>query len=311
MALPPSIQAQLDEAERISAEFAEATPELGQAPAEIVPEVAPPTEEAPPAPPEPPKSDPEELWEQRYRSLKGMYDVDVPRLHAQTKELNTQVSVLMQELETAKTQKAEYAPAPTITDDDREAFGPDLVNLIERAAESKVSSLRDREASLVSKIDSLQSQLSEITQKQVVSDKDRFVEGLTSMAPRWQTLNTDQGFLEWLQQVDPIYGLPKQIALNNAYEMLDAARVAAIFNAYSGAQAPASRQQPFQNLQSQVAPDSSRVSSTPVEMQSKRTYTERDVQEFYSNLRRGHYSQDEAVRIEHDINAAAAEGRIR
>jgi hypothetical protein len=46
-------------------------------------------------------------------------------------------------------------------------------------------------------------------------------------------------------------------------------------------------------------------------MQSKRTYTERDVQEFYSNLRRGHYSQDEAVRIEHDINAAAAEGRIR
>lgn len=329
--LPAAVQAQIDEADRIVQML------NGNEPNSVVPEAQVPLEsesiadvvaqDAPqnemvdmvqeeiPETRRPRKgksvSDSEETWEQRYRSLNGMYTAEVPRLHAQVKELTLQVQLLISELTETKKTATEATPVPQITDEDREVFGTDLVDLIERAAEHKISDFRAREQTLMAELEGLKGRVGEVSEKQVISDRDRFTNGLSNLSPNWEALNVDQGFLGWLQEVDPIYGIPRQMALNSAYEALDSGRVASIFNAYAGWQTPVTQQRSNQELRRQVAPSTSRASTAPVESSNFKIFSQQEIEQFYNDWRRGYIDSDEATRIEREIHAAAAEGRIR
>ena len=318
MALPRAVQQQIDDADALVAQLngtQPVNPDTGE-PIVTDPQPAP---EPQPQPisqePEPKPAVPEETWEQRYHSLKGKFDAEVPRLYAQTRELNDQIKQLIAENAIAKAQTSQPSPAPAktlITEQDKEAFGSDLIDLIERATEQKLAGNRDLEAQLRAEIDELKGKLGNVTERQVVSDKDRYESALTNAVPDWEVLNVDQGFLNWLAEVDPVYGMPRQYALTNAYEALDATRTASIFNQYKKSLAPAQNQQARPNLQSQVAPTRSRTSPAPTNPNvDKRVYTQQDIDAFYTEWRRGFIDEAEAVQIEKDIHAATTEGRIR
>ena len=318
MALPRAVQQQIDDADALVAQLngtQPVNPDTGE-PIVTDPQPAP---EPQPQPisqePEPKPAVPEETWEQRYHSLKGKFDAEVPRLYAQTRELNDQIKQLIAENAVAKAQTPQPSPAPAktlITEQDKEAFGSDLIDLIERATEQKLAGNRDLEAQLRAEIDELKGKLGNVTERQVVSDKDRYESALTNAVPDWEILNVDQGFLNWLAEVDPVYGMPRQYALTNAYEALDATRTASIFNQYKKSIAPAQNQQARPNLQSQVAPTRSRTSPAPTNPNvDKRVYTQQDIDAFYTEWRRGFIDEAEAVQIEKDIHAATTEGRIR
>lgn len=320
MALPKAVQQQIDDADRLVAEIngekpgtpPETDPQTQpQEPATDVVEPAP----APVSKDPEHKQIPEETWEQKYHSFKGKYEAEVPRLHTQVRELNQQVQQLIAENAAIK---AAPPPEPAsvqslITEQDKEAFGPDLIDLIERATESKVSTFRQREEQLMNEIKELKGQMGSVAERQVVSDKDRFLMGLGQQVPDWESLNTNQGFLAWLQEVDPVYGLPKQVALTNAYNNLDVARVAAIFNAYKSTVAPAQAAKPKVNpeLQRQVAPTRSRSTTEPTDNTNQRIWTNQDIEAYYTDVRRGLISDEDAVRIENEIHAAVNEGRVR
>lgn len=320
MALPKAVQQQIEDADRLVAEIngekpgtpPETDPQTQpQEPATDVVEPAP----APVSKDPEPKQIPEETWEQKYHSFKGKYEAEVPRLHTQVRELNQQVQQLIAENAAIK---AAPPPEPAsvqslITEQDKEAFGPDLIDLIERATESKVSTFRQREEQLMNEIKELKGQMGSVTERQVMSDKDRFLMSLGQQVPDWETLNVNQGFLTWLQEVDPVYGLPKQVALDNAYNNLDVARVAAIFNAYKAMVAPAQAAKPKvnQELQRQVAPTRSRSTTEPTDGMNQRIWTNQDIAEYYSDVRKGLISDEDAVRIENEIHAAVSEGRVR
>jgi hypothetical protein len=316
MALPKAVQKQVDDADAFVAQIngqtdnTETDPNLIQDTAlDPEPQPQPVSQE-----PEPKPVIPEETWERKYLTLKGMYDAEVPRLHAQMRELNGQVQSLIAENATAKAQQpaAQTATAKTlITEQDKEAFGSDLLDLIDRASEQKVAEFRSHNAQLVDEIRELKGKLGNVSERQVVSDKDQFLAKLSAQVPNWETLNTDQGFLNWLAEVDPVYGLPRQVALTNAYESLDASRTAVIFNQYQGKVAP-TQQKPSQQLQSQVAPTRSRSSPAPATSAGdKPIYTQDQIANFYNEWIKGHIDPAEAERIEKDINAAYSEGRIR
>jgi len=316
MALPKAVQKQVDDADAFVAQIngqtdnTETDPNLIQDTAlDPEPQPQPVSQE-----PEPKPVIPEETWERKYLTLKGMYDAEVPRLHAQMRELNGQVQSLIAENATAKAQQpaAQTATAKTlITEQDKEAFGSDLLDLIDRASEQKVAEFRSHNAQLVDEIRELKGKLGNVSERQVVSDKDQFLAKLSAQVPNWETLNTDQGFLNWLAEVDPVYGLPRQVALTNAYESLDANRTAVIFNQYQGKVAP-TQQKPSQQLQSQVAPTRSRSSPAPATSAGdKPIYTQDQIANFYNEWIKGHLDSAEAERIEKDINAAYSEGRIR
>ncbi len=318
MSLPRAVQQQVEEADALVAQLNGTQP--------VNPDTGEPIAQPPQPDPEPqpqpisqetdPKpAVPEETWEQRYHSLKGKFDAEVPRLYAQVREMNDQIKQLVADNAVLKAQPAAPttpAPAKTlITEQDKEAFGSDLIDLIDRATEQKLAGSRELEAQLRAEINELKGKLGNVSERQVVSDKDRYETALATAVPDWQALNVDQGFLAWLAEVDPVYGMPRQYALNNAYESLDATRTANIFNQYKKAIAPAP--QPGKpNLQSQVAPTRSRTSPAPTNPNvDKRVYTQQDIDAFYSDWRRGLIDEAQAVQIENDIHAATTEGRIR
>lgn len=257
---------------------------------------------------------PEEKWAHKYHTLKGMYDAEVPRLHSQLREMQTQVSQLNDALIAAKESKAveQQHVKSLITEHDEEAFGPELIDLINRATEAKVGTLRDRETELLREVRELKGKLGDVSERQVVSDKDRFLMALGQQVKDWETLNTDQGFLDWLKQTDPVYGLPRQAALNSAYENLDVTRVANIFNAYKALLPQAPQQRKLNpELQRQVAPTRTRSAATPTDSMNHKVYTQNEIALFYDEWRRGHYDEEEAARMEKEIHAAITDGRVR
>jgi hypothetical protein len=315
MALPRAIQKQVEDADAFVSQMTGQTDNTETDPNSIQ-NTAPDPEPQQPISQEPePKSViPEETWERKYLTLKGMYDAEVPRLHAQMRELNGQVQSLIAENATARAQQPAAQPSSPktlITEQDKEAFGSDLLDLIDRASEQKVAEFRNHNSQLMGEIKELKGKLGDVSERQGVSDKDRFIAKLAAQVPNWETLNVDQGFLAWLAEVDPIYGLPRQVALSNAYESSDADRTAIIFKQYQGMLAP-TQQRPSQQLQSQVAPTRSRASSAPATSAGdKPIYSQDQIANFYNEWIKGHIDPAEAERIEKDINAAYSEGRIR
>jgi hypothetical protein len=325
MALPKAVQQQLEEADRIVADIngektgedsSETNPVNQQVDQNI--QADPPPNDLPPdntVSQETKQSEiPEEKWAHKYHTLKGMYDAEVPRLHSQMREMQTQMQQLIADKAAVEATKVEQKQVveSLITEQDKEAFGPDLIDLIERATESKVGTLREREAQLVQEIKELKGQLGSVSERQVVSDKDRFLVGLGQQVSDWEALNVDQGFLAWLQQVDPVYGVPRQAALSNAYEILDVTRVANIFKAYKQTlpQTPAPSKAK-QELQRQVAPTRTRSTTTPSDNVNDKIFTNQDIEQFYNDWRRGFYDEQEAADMEKQIHTAIAEGRIR
>lgn len=319
MALPRVIQDQIDQADALVAQMngqpapnADTDPKPDPDPVpDPEPQPQPISQETDPKP-TPDVS--EETWQSKFFALKGKYDAEVPRLHSQMREMSQQVQTLMTEAAVAKAQqKPDVAPAKTlITEQDKEAFGSDLLDLIDRATEQKLAGNRDLEAQLRAEINELKGKLGNVTERQVVSDKDRYEASLSAQVPDWEAMNVDQGFLTWLAEVDPVYGMPRQYALTNAYESLDANRTATIFKQYKATIAPTQRQQPNRELQRQVAPTRSHTSSAPATSAAdKRIYSAQDIDTFYSDWRRGMVDENEAVQIERDIHAAINEGRIR
>lgn len=329
MALPKAVQQQLDEADRLVAtingdktgeDSSETNPENQEKDllVNVERQDNPPENETPPnntvSQETQPVEVPDEKWSHKYHTLKGMYDAEVPRLHSQVREMQTQIQQLIADKAEIEARKAEVPQVDSlITDEDKEAFGPDLIDLIERATNSKVATLANREAELVKEIKELKGQLGSVTERQVVSEKDRFLAGLSQQVPDWETLNVDPGFIGWLQEVDPVYGIPKQIALSNAYEGGDVARVAIIFNSYKGTLAPRAPKAKTgqQELQRQVAPTRTRSGTPPTNSESEQYFTNQDIEQFYTDWRRGVYDDAEAAIMEKQIHAAAAEGRIR
>lgn len=313
MQLPRAVQQQVDDADAFIAKISGQTVENTETNQDSDPQ---PVANDPPQPvsQEPqPKPVPEETWERKYLTLKGMYDAEVPRLHAQTRELNQQVQTLIAETALIKAQQTSVPPSskPTlITEQDKEAFGSDLLDLIDRAAEQKVSEVRSHNAELLSEIKDLKSKLGNVSDRQVVSDKDRFLASLGKQVPDWEALNVDAGFLNWLAQVDPVYGLPRQYGLNNAYEAFDADRTAAIFNQYKSMVAPQT-QQNAPSLSRQVAPARSRSTPAPNLETGKPIFSQAEISQFYDDWMKNKITNDEAVKIETEIHAAYAEGRIR
>ena len=179
MSLPRAIQQQVEAADSLVAQINGQTggdpPETAENPANN------PAISQPADPPQPisqetepkPAPVPEETWERKYLTLKGMYDAEVPRLHAQLREVNTQVQTLIAENAAAKARTPEPAPAPAqtlITEQDREAFGPDLLDLIERATEQKLAGYRQQETQI--KAAKVQGDL-QIAQQKLVMDAQK------------------------------------------------------------------------------------------------------------------------------------------
>jgi len=321
MALPKQVEAQLKEIEAIEKQLmqpAEApAPQPQDPPADPAP--AEPTDPKPadpepkPVEPTPAPAEPtvaEEKWEQKYKTLKGMYDAEVPRLHAELRELKATVESLRKATETKPAEPTKpAAPEKLVTDEDVAAFGQDLIEVQRKVAREVAAEFRKDIDDLRAENATLREQLTK-TGTQVV--EATFEQRLHRLVPDFDTVNTDPKWVEWLNEVDPLLRGPRKMVAQDAFNRGDAEAVADYVKLFKQATAPVEpTPKVAEELERQIQPSRS-ASSAQTPSPKGKVYSTGDIDKMFQKVAQlGNQGKvDEARKLEAEIDAAYMEGRV-
>ncbi len=264
-----------------------------------------------------------DTFAQKWRTLQGMYNAEVPRLHSQNRELNAKVQQMEQLLSTLSAQQPQTAALPTdpvVTESDREEYGESL-DVMRRVTREELIPVAQRIAHIEKILQALQTnvvpQVQNIAQRQARTAEQQFWDELATAVPNWREVNDNADFQTWLLDIDPLTGVNRQTYLDDAQRNLDVRRVSNFFktwNELTGAATvaqPTHRSAPASELERQVAPGKSRNTGTPQTGNTK-TYSPEDIKKFFADVRQGKYKgrEQERDRLERDIFAAQRENRI-
>lgn len=334
MALPKQVQQQLDEVEELEkqleaqGEEVEAKPEVKKkktskkAKAEDTevevtddePIEEPVAVEATPA--DDSKEEVSESFKQKYATLRGKYDAEVPRLHQQVKELTDQMNAIRHEAEAAKKAEAEKPKEKVsyVTDADREEYGDDLIDFQRRVAKEASQEYEDRFEQQAKVIEQLQQQISN-TGSQV--GEVGFTQKLNALVPGFDQLDNDERWVAWLNEYDPMTRGPRRDQAQSAFNSGDAEAVAhyvGLFRESINEPVANGKSDRQTELEKQVTP--SRSASTVTNKSSSkdsRVYSEKELNNAWTKIRtlntQGKY--DDAEKLEAELTAAYMEGRVK
>lgn len=344
-ALPKAVQDQINKANKLAAEVYsqedkkdEPTPSDPPSDPPETPAEKPDTEPLPAAAEATPK---EEGFDHKYKVLQGKYNAEVPRLQAQLKQSQSAEQELRQRLlniegvmaamqtRDKQEEKSESAVSslPEITDDEREQFGDDLIDLIARVARREtVPEIESRFRTVDSSLKQVDQRASQVQTTVAQSQRERTLAALAQAVPDWETQNEDPAFLNWLNQVDPFAGQPRGALLTEAFRTNDAQRVITFFTSFRNENAadtsdPAPTPKPAAqesqaSLDKFVAPGTPKTGTASAPEESgKRVWTRTDIAAFYAKrnefINKGKPVPEELQKVERELFKAQAEGRIR
>ena len=321
MALPKQVEAQLKELEKIEQQIADsqkpADPAPTPAPAEPTPEPTPAPAEPTPVEPTPAPTEPvvaEETWQQKYKTLKGMYDAEVPRLHADMRDLKAQVESLRKAAEAKPAEPVKPAtPEKLVTDADVEAFGSDLIEVQRKVAREVAAEFRGELDAIKAENDKLREQLTS-TGTQV--SEASFEQRLHRLVPDFEQINVDPKWIEWLNEVDPLLRGPRMSVAQEAFNQGDAAGIAHYVSMFKATLAPAAPVEPpsskAEELARQVQPTRSATSTVPTSQQGK-VYSDMDIQKMFRRAieMSAKGLNEDARKLEAEIDLAYKEGRVK
>jgi hypothetical protein len=319
-ALPKQViqqQQELDELEKQLYAPAEAEPVTETPPAEAV--VAP-VEEKPTAQPEPVvESKPldESKWEQKYRTLQGMFDREVPELHRQNKELVGQLQQLQEQMKALQAKPEPTQPKTSLVTAEEEETYSDLIDIQRRVVKE---ALQEFSAPLKSELSARDAKIAELEKALNKTGGDvatmSFEQKLALAIPDFTAINADPQWIGWLDEADPYTGNPRRAYAEYVYNNGDVEalkKVVAFYKASTQQQQPdAERQKRQIELERQVTPNRSSAPSSPTPA-NDRIYTEAEVSRLFDKVRTmnmaGKY--DEANKLEAELSSAYMQGRVR
>lgn len=263
-------------------------------------------------------------YKQRWKTMDGQLRAAAMR-EQQWQTRVQQLEQLIANMQAAPAATNTPSPAAAkVTAEDREAFGEDLVNLIDRSTKATLAeenaSLRNTVADLSNAVREMQSTIPQVVQNQQVSADERFFTQVGSEIPDWKTINNNPVFIDWLLDVDPMTGITRQTYLAEAQRERNVMLVANIFNTWKAINGNTQTQQQGKaaakatktELEKQVAPSRNLATTANVSSGDKQIWTSSLVRKFYSDVRNGLYRTRDAERVslERDIFAAQNEGRF-
>ena len=260
-------------------------------------------------------------WQQKYKTLQGMYNAEVPQLKQMVQEQGAKITQFEQLMATINKQKEQpqEPPKPILSEKEVEEYG-ESIDIMRKVTKEETGNLLGEVASLKQQIAQMaQNTVPQVQQlaNQVGSTQEQlFWSKLSSIVPNWQEINENADFQTWLLETDPLSGQPRQAHLEDAQQRYDVERIANIFSTWSGLNGAGSAQQVKSTnqaeLQQQVAPKKSRSAGAAPSSNKAPSYTAADIAAFYDDIRKGKFKgrDDERAKIERDIFAAQAEGRI-
>lgn len=256
-----------------------------------------------------------ESFKQKYATLRGKYDAEVPRLHQQVKELTDQMNAIRHEAEAAKKAEAEKPKEKVsyVTDADREEYGDDLIDFQRRVAKEASQEYEDRFEQQAKVIEQLQQQISN-TGSQV--GEVGFTQKLNNLVPGFDQLDNDERWVAWLNEYDPMTRGPRRDQAQAAFNAGDAEAVAHYVGLFRESVEPVANGKSDRDteLEKQVTP--SRSASTVTNKSSSKNskvYSERELNNAWTKIRtlntQGKY--DDAEKLEAELTAAYMEGRVK
>lgn len=277
-----------------------------------------------PAPQTPPAPAQEPNWEHQYKSMKGRYEQAMDTINLMQGQMTDLGNELMrtQALVGQQTHQP-VQPETLITDHDREQYGDDMLDVVQRVAQQAVQPH-------LQKLENENQELRQTLRKNAFANVNQT---LDQHIPNWREINKSVEFKRWLSLLDIYSGQVRGKMLNAAYQAADAPRVVAFFQGFlqdmaatghdpqpqpNSQPAPATGQPARTaavDLTTLAAPGRPRPASggTQVNETAKQSFTRQQVSDFYSNVRRGIYAGRDAEKnqLEQAIFAAQREGRIR
>ena len=340
--VPPAVKAAAARAEAIHAQtYQTPAPEPATQPvaaahpvtapvtpaSEPTPQPNPTTPEAAPQPnlttPEAaPQPDPAAVdWQARYNAMKGRFDQSqgtINELQGQMSQLGDEVMRLTQTVQTRPPQQRPL-PQPLLTAEDEKTFGPELIDVVKRAAQSIV-------APVISEVEQRTQRLTQQVQQNTMAT---LYERLDTDLPDWRTINVSPRFKSWLALRDLYSGAVKRELLMDAFRRADAPRVLQFFKGFvsdeqATGQMPAPQpgaqdapsplpRAPAVPLGSLSTPGRAHPASTTGATTDKPVFTRDNIRWFYSNEGLAAYAgrPDARKTDEQRIFDAQRDGRVR
>lgn len=194
---------------------------------------------------------PTEDFQQKYNVLKGKYDAEVPRLtrklseqQRKTDQLEKMVGLLEERISMGKEQEEvkteeknvettqESVQSSVVSQEDIDSFGEPLIKFIRKIVKGEVKQSIVEE--LPAHIKQLSDEIGSLRGGLAKSDEERFYSDLHILAPMVDALNEDEGFNDWLDQLnDELSGYTRRDFLNAALKELNVKKTAKFFTTYA------------------------------------------------------------------------------
>ena len=316
MALPKQVQAQLAEVEEyekaLEAQKNQEVQPDTESEVGTETEAAPQPAEVTPADTSP--TDVEDDFRQKYSTLRGKYDAEVPRLHQQVREMTEELSAIRKDLSAKKAEPTKPKEKVSyVTDADREEYGEDLLNVQRRVAQEVSQDYEDRIGQQDAIIAKLQEKLANTGNQ--VGEMD-FSQRLQQAVPDWSKIDNDERWVAWLNEHDPMLRGQRRVLAQAAFDNGDVEAVSDYVKLWKASLGePDVAKQTRQNeLEKQVAPNRSANSTrTQSAAQSSKIYSPREIDNAWTKVRtlntKGQYA--EAEKLEAELTVAYMEGRVR
>lgn len=252
-----------------------------------------------------------------FRAMMGRLHQQEQRSQQTIAQLTEQLAIAVNALKEKPAQQASSEGKPAWSAEDIDKFGADMLEMVSRYAENALRNMQSQllapVESLKARIEALEGNVQGVAKTATQSREDQYYAVLETLVPDYQAINARQDWLAWLDEKDPVYGVPRQAALDQAFAALDARQTANIFKAFLASR-PAAPAAPVDTLASQVTPSAvANAGATVHSPQAEPVYSEKSITDFYNDVARGKYRGREAEqqRIEQAINRALTEGRVR
>ncbi|MBT4080273.1 MAG: hypothetical protein HOE82_06635 [Gammaproteobacteria bacterium] len=253
-------------------------------------------------------------FKQKYSTLRGKYDAEVPRLHQQVRDLTDQLGSIRKDMDEAAKVKDETPKEKVsyVTDADREEYGDDLIDFQRRVAKEVSQDYEGRFEAQEKVIAELREQVSS-TGNQI--GEMGFAQKLNVLVPGFDQLDKDDRWVAWLNEYDPMSRGPRRDQAQSAFDRGDAESVAHYVKLFNESIAPAEQGKSVRQaeLEKQVTPNRSANTSDTKSAAGSKIYSSKQMDNAWAKTRTlntsGKYS--EAAKLEAELTAAYMEGRVK
>lgn len=217
-------------------------------------------------------------------------------------------------------------PPPGITDQDRQEFGAETVDFVERAIRHHTSGLSTTLQEISNRLAGLEGSVGRVTtlatqvQTETLQQRTlRYEALLDEKVPTWEALQSNQKFLDWLDKRDVLSGRKYGELLTDAHKALDAGRVVELFRVYDpntvkdSPAAPAPSAQPAAPMvdpATLAAPNTSPAAPAPTQPATGEIWKQSQMDELYARKRKGTISDADFANLEARYMDAARNGRV-